>query len=103
MAQYDVYANPSVASRDAVPYVVDVQSGLLAQFSTRLTMPLLRRPAARLPGRLAPRLQVNGEDLVLYPHQAAVVETRLLKKRVASLATHAAQIVDALDTVISGV
>ena len=103
MAQFDVYANPSAASREAVPYLVDVQSGLLEHFNTRLTMPLLRSPAGRLPGRLAPRLQVNGEDLVLYAHQAAVVERRLLKKRVASLAGHAAQIVDALDTVISGV
>ncbi len=105
MAQYDVYANPNAASRDAVPYVVDVQSRLLDHFNTRLTMPLLRLATVTpgIPRRLVPRLRVGDESLVLYAHQAAVVETRLLRQPIASLAAHALEICDALDAVTSGV
>lgn len=105
MAQYDVYVNPNPASRLAVPYVVDVQSRLLEQLNTRLTMPLLRWAAvhAGLPRRLVPTLPIAGEDYVLYAHQAAVLEARLLKSPVASLAAHAGEIVGALDAVVSGV
>ena len=105
MAQYDVYVNPNPASRGAVPYIVDVQSRLLDQVSTRLTMPL--RPAseltAGLPRRLVPRLRVADQTYVLYAHQAAVVEARLLKRPVASLAAQGAEILGALDAVVSGV
>ncbi len=105
MAQYDVYVNPNPASREMVPYVVDVQSRLLDQVNTRLTMPL--RPAtaatAGLPRRLVPQLRVGEQAYVLYAHQAAVVEARLLKRPVASLAAHGAEILGALDAVVSGV
>jgi toxin CcdB len=105
MAQYDVYVNPNPVSREAVPYIVDVQSRLLDQVHTRLTMPL--RPAtaatAGLPRRLVPRLRVAEQMYVLYAHQAAVVEARLLKQPVASLAAQSAEILGALDAVVSGV
>jgi toxin CcdB len=106
MAQYDVYANPNPDSRKVVPFVVDIQSSHLDHFATRLTMPLLRLEAevahASLPRSLVPRLRVGDETLVLYAHQAAVLELRLLKKPVASLAPFAAEIVGAMDAVISG-
>jgi toxin CcdB len=104
MAQYDVYINPNPASRDTVPYLVDVQSRFLDHFTTRLMMPLLRFQAldAGVPRRLMPRLVVKDETLVLYAHQTAAVQHRLLKKPVASLAPHASEIVEALDAVVSG-
>jgi hypothetical protein len=36
MAQFDVHRNPEPATRDRVPYVVDLQSDLLADLQTRL-------------------------------------------------------------------
>jgi toxin CcdB len=56
MAQYDVFANPNPRSRDEVPYLVDVQSGLLDRLPTRLVMPLSRvgANAGVLPPRLVP-------------------------------------------------
>lgn len=105
MAQYDVYVNPSPASRTLVPYVVDLQSGLLDGLNTRLTAPLLRRESVgqTLPRRLAPELTVGDEVLVLYAHQAAAVESRLLRLPVASLAASAAAIAGALDVVLCSV
>jgi toxin CcdB len=104
MAQFDVYVNPNAASRDTVPYLVDVQSRFLDHFTTRLMLPLLRFQAVEVgvPRRLMPRLTVRDESLVLYAHQAAAVHSKLLKKPVASLAPHASEIVEALDAVVSG-
>jgi toxin CcdB len=105
MAQYDVYANPNPRSRDAVPYVVDVQSDLLDGLPTRLVMPLSREGvmASGLPRRLVPVLSVDGEALALHAHQSAGIDARLLKRRVISLRHHAAEIRDALDSVVSGI
>jgi toxin CcdB len=105
MAQYDVYPNPNPATREAVPYLLDVQNRLLDQFSTRLVMPL-RADGPQLAGaprRLMPRLPVKGTAYVLYAHQAAAIESRLLKKPVATLAAYAADVLGALDAVTSGV
>ena len=105
MAQYDVYPNPSVRSRDWVPYVVDVQSDLLSALRTRLVMPL-GRVAVDLdpaPRRLAPLFTIAGERLALQPMATAGLDARLLRRPVASLAAHAGEIRDALHAVISGI
>lgn len=105
MAQYDVYANPNPRSRETVPYVVDVQSDLLDALPTRLVMPLWRKGvvATGAPPRLVPEFSVEGEALALHPHQCAGIDARLLKRRVASLRHHSAEIRDALDCVVSGI
>lgn len=105
MSQYDVYANPSPASRERVPYVVDLQSDLLADLKTRLVMPLTRVGVdlRQTPRRLAPTLVVAGERLLALPHLSAGMDARHLKKPVASLADQARDLRDALDAVISGI
>ena len=105
MAQYDVYVNPSPNSRPSVPFVVDVQSGLLAGLRTRLVMPLSRVgvDATGLPRRLVPVFEVEGERLALLAHQSSAVEARSLKTSVATLAASAGDIRDALDAVVSGI
>jgi toxin CcdB len=105
MAQFDVYPNPNPRSKDAVPYVVDVQSALLDALPTRLVMPLSRAGvmASGMPQRLVPVLRIGRENLALHAHQSAGIDARLLKKRVASIRQHAGEIRDALDAVISGI
>ena len=105
MAQYDVYPNPSLRSRDWVPYVVDVQCDLLSGLRTRLVMPLTRVAVdvPQPPRRLAPVFSVAGERLALQPQATAGLDAKLLRGAVASLAAHAGEIRDALDAVISGV
>ena len=105
VAQYDVYPNPTPAQREAFPYFVVLQSDQLAQFSTRLVMPLARAavPLGALPRRLSQAVEVGGERLLLAPQLCAALPERLLRKPVASLRTQAAALVDALDAVVSGV
>jgi len=104
MAQFDVYVNPNPDSRQSVPFVVDIQSGLVDSLPTRLVMPLSRIGAgqARLPVNLCPIVEIKGEPLTLMPHLAAPVAARLLRKPVVSVAHSASDIGAALDAVLSG-
>ena len=104
MAQFDVYLNPNPESRQSVPFVVDVQSGLIDSLPTRLVMPLSRVGAGqpKLPGNLCPVLAVAGEALTLMPHLAAPVAARSLRKPIISFAPYASDIGAALDAVLSG-
>jgi toxin CcdB len=105
VAQYDAYDNPSASQREAFPYFVQLQNDQLADFSTRLVMPLARLPAAPadLPRRLAQPVQVRGERLYPAAHLCAAVPARLLRRPVATLVGQAGVFVDALDAVVSGV
>ena len=105
MAQWDVYANSSAASRAEVPYFVDVQSDLLRGVPTRFVMPLTRpgRNLSGLPSRMSPQFEVGGIRLLLVPQEAGPIDSRMLKRPVASLRAESHLIVDALDAVISGV
>jgi len=105
MPQFDVYANPNPGSRASVPFLVDVQSGLIDALPTRLVMPLSRvgAGATRLPLGLCPLVEVEGQTLTLMPHLAAAIDKRLLRRRVLSLSHRAHEISAALDAVISGV
>lgn len=104
MAQFDVYVNPQPESRRFVPYVVDVQSPLIDQLTTRLVLPLSRVGVRQdsLPVNLCPVVEVDGEALSLLPHLAAPVSARILKKPVSSLGHRAAEITGAMDAVLSG-
>ncbi|HET9642335.1 MAG TPA: CcdB family protein [Burkholderiaceae bacterium] len=105
MAQFNVYENPSVAQREGFPYLVVLQNDQLDQFSTRFVMPLARlhRPPAHAPRRLAQSVTIGGEELQLAPHLCAPLPARLLRKPVATLASEATALLDALDAVIAGV
>jgi toxin CcdB len=104
VAQFDVYVNPQPASREFVPYVLDVQSALIDKLATRLVMPLTRVGVnvGKLPVNLCPVVDIAGEMLSLQPHLAAPIAARLLKKPVISLKHRASEISAALDAVISG-
>ncbi|MDQ0033512.1 toxin CcdB [Variovorax boronicumulans] len=102
MAQFDIYENPRLEARRTVPYVVDVQSGLLDHLSTRLVVPVFRVGARQAPGNLCPTVEMDGETLSLMPHLAAPLSARLLKQPVASLAPRAGEVAAAFDAVLSG-
>ncbi len=103
--QYDVYPNPSPRMRDVYPYVLDVQSDLLKALATRMVVPLALTslPASSLPRRLCPLVQVKGQSLMLVPFEAAPLDKRHLKSKVAALRERADDIVAAMDAVLSGV
>jgi toxin CcdB len=105
MGQWDVYVNPSPRARAELPYLVDVQSDLLAALTTRLVVPFAAADAAgdRLPRRMCPIFEIDGRKMVLVPQEAGPVPALSLRQSVASLRGESLRVIDAIDTVISGV
>jgi len=105
MAQWSVHRNLNPSSRGEVPYLLDVQADLLAPLGTRVVVPLFKKAAAppELLTRLTPSLRVRGETLVLMTPRLAGVRTKDLGEQVTDLSGKRAEILAALDLLLTGV
>jgi toxin CcdB len=105
MAQFDVYPNPQTQARDRYPFVVNIQSDLLADLPSRLVVPLssVGMQATNLPKRLILEVEVLGRKLTLMPQLAAPVPTDRLGRPVSNVEQMQFDIVSSLDAVSSGV
>jgi len=105
MAQFDVYRNPNSATRNRIPFLLDVQAGLLDSLATRIVVPLCRpetiggKPAEHL----NPQFEIEGRKLVMLTQELAGVPKKALGERSASLAGERGQIIAALDFAFTGV
>ncbi len=103
MARFDIYPNPIPEDRGDFPYVLEIQSDLLYQFSERVCVPLVRADA--IPGlteRFNPRLSVDGETVQLHPLGIAVFFASELRNSVGSARAQALSIETALDMLLRG-
>ena len=79
MAQFDVHRNTG-KQREAIPYVVVVQSSLFDSYRRRVVVPLVRRnkldsPAAFVDLPLNPIFKIGGVEVVLHPLEIASIAT----------------------------
>ncbi|WEK47253.1 MAG: CcdB family protein [Candidatus Andeanibacterium colombiense] len=99
MAQFDVYAN---SFGDGL--LLDCQSDLLSHLNVRLVAPLLAPENAPAPaGRLNPLFEIGGEPYLMVTQYSGALEVRELGRKVASLAAHDREIMNALDFLLTGV
>lgn len=105
MAQFDVYPNPSKASKAHYPYLVDIQNSLLTDLATRIVIPLGRRDAfsGQAMQGLTPEITFNDQELLLLTPQISSVPEKHLKNPVGSLSHFRDQIVAALDLALTGI
>ena len=104
MSRFDVRANLHRASRDRVPYLLELQTDLLAGLDTRLVAPLV--PAARFgppASRLNPVLRIGSRNFVMDTALIAGIPASQLGERVASLGERSAELLGALDFLVSGI
>jgi toxin CcdB len=102
--QFDVYRNPANVENDELPYVLDVQSDLLAHLSVRIVVPLVRADAVDPPlPRLNPRFLVEDTTVVMATTLIGGLPERALCEPIASLADHRHEIVGAIDMLITGI
>ena len=102
MAQFAVHRNPG-RQKDAIPFVVVVQSTIYDDSRRRVVVPLVRKTSdvpvyAR---RLNPAFVVDGITVVLHPIDIGSVPEDKLGEPVASLAAHGDAIIGALDELIT--
>lgn len=104
MARFEVYRNvgPNAAT---TPYLLEVQCNLLDELESCVVIPMRRLDhfaSARLPTLLTPVFEVEGQSCLLETPKLAAVPRRLLKDRVASLASAQNQITGALAFLFQG-
>jgi toxin CcdB len=105
MSQFDVYENNNSATRQAYPYLVNIQSEVLSELNTRVVLPLAREKQFKASGmaRLTPQVEYQGESLLIMTPQISAISCRQLKEPLGSLAHLRIEIIDALDFVLGGV
>jgi toxin CcdB len=105
MAQFDVYQNPSTASRKHFPYLVDIQSPYIEELATRIVIPLGKASLFKnmTMKRLAPVISLQDEKLVFLTPQISSISKKQLKDPIGSLSHIREQLMDALDFAIFGI
>jgi toxin CcdB len=105
MSQFTLYKNLNKTTATAYPYFVDVQSELLSTLNTRLVIPLtpLELLANKAPSHLCPTIHIAQGDFVVLTQQMASVSTKFLAEPVADLSTFRAEIIAAIDFLITGI
>ena len=102
MARFDVYLNPDIAERAAIPFLVDVQNTFV-EIETRVVVPL--HAASRFHGRardLNPEFVVQGKNIVMNTSAIGAIPSTDLRRPVANLTKHQIPIQQALDTLLGG-
>jgi toxin CcdB len=101
--QCDVHMNGG-NSKGHAPFLLDVQADLLADFETRVVVPLVNAASFGRPAsRLHPQFTIDARAVVMATHLAAAVRRKVLGARVASLADQRDVIISAMDVLLSGV
>lgn len=104
MTAYGVYGNPNPRTQAAVPYLLDVQSELLAALGTRVVVPLYRAEAAGVQAlaRLTPVLSFQEQKLVAMVPELAGIHRRELGPRCGDLASARSAVLQAIDLMLTG-
>ena len=105
MAQFDVFRNPSTATRKHYPYLVDIQSPYLEELATRIVIPLGKASLFKNTAMkgLTPEVTFYGEALLLLTPQISSIAKKQLKEPVGSIAHLRDEISSALDFAILGI
>ena len=105
MTQFDVYENPGKQTRNAYPYILDIQHSLIEDIATRIVVPLgdaKKFKNEALKG-LTPKVEFGGKVLLILIPQITSMPTKVLKYPVGTLLHLRDEIITALDLAISGI
>ncbi|MEX0902810.1 MAG: CcdB family protein [Pseudohongiellaceae bacterium] len=105
MAQFVAYQNTSPASREQFPYLLDIQSNLLDDLRTTIVVPLSPSEAVAhiTISKLNPVLVIDGHRFTAMVQDMAGVDRSQLGRELCNLTHYRAEIVAAVDFVLSGI
>jgi toxin CcdB len=105
MAQFSVYRNKDKGTQAHTPLVLDVQSDLIVDLTTRVVIPL--RLATALNGQimqiLTPKCEIENNVYVIITPQLAGISIKQLGEKVADLSQQRDDIIAALDLLLTGI
>lgn len=105
MSQFAVHENPNPATKAAYPYLLDIQSDLLAELGTRVVAPLAPVSAMRGPAikTLMPVLEIDDRQFVMLTPQLAGISKKQLGAIIKDLSQQRGRIITAIDLLITGI
>jgi toxin CcdB len=103
MKQFDIAVNPFPRSRSRQPYLLVLQSDLLAKsLDTTVVAPLEPAAAGTFADRLNPHIEIDGQSYALIAQEIVTVRKGVLGTPHASAAGARDQIIAALDLLFTG-
>lgn len=103
MAQFDVYENTNPETKESIPYLLDVQSDLLDNLTTRVVVPLIAVAAiGKAAQYLNPQFEIERTTVIMSTAELAGVNLNALGARVCSLKEQRTAIISALDFLFTG-
>ncbi|KOR30903.1 plasmid maintenance protein CcdB [Achromatium sp. WMS3] len=105
MSEFYAYKNLNKATQKVYPYLLDIQSNLLADLNTTVVIPLCPISLARKAAitKLCPILNIEGNQFVAFTQQIAGIERRFLGRKICDLSQYRSEIIAAFDFIISGI
>ena len=104
MAQFTVYENINEDTKNAIPYLLDVQNDLLSDLNTRVVIPMcLSKALGNKPiSNLSPVFKIDGSEYILLTPQLAGIPLQELGSAVRDLSEFRDQFINALDFLFTG-
>ncbi len=106
MPQFDVHRNRNAATKARFPFLLDVQTDLLADLGTRVVIPLTPATVATKRGAmqtLTPLCTIEGKPCLLLTPQMAGISIEELGPPIGNLSHDRQTIMAALDLLLTGI
>lgn len=103
MNQFDVMANPFPRSRGRQPFLVNLQSDLLARTLDTIVVAPLEPAHGTFADRLNPSVTLEGDSYVVIAQEVVTVRKSVVGKACGSIANDRDKIIAALDLLFTGI
>ena len=105
MTQFTVYQNKNPQSKKHIPLLLDIQSNLLEELNTTVIVPLckLDQSKNKVLTQLTPVFNIDGAQYLMLAPQLAGIARKQLGKAIGNIASSRAEIIGAIDFLLSGV
>ena len=100
MAQFDVYENKNIKTRDEIPFLLDIQHNILEDSSTRVMIPLGFQ--TQINNTINPSFLINETKVTLMTTFMATMAVKQLGQKVYSLKDNRDEIISSIDFLITG-
>lgn len=100
--QFDVFANPSLRSRDEAPYVVVLQSHHAGDLPSVVVAPVYRTETFDVLTKLSIEVRCDDLDLVVCIPELVAIGTAMLHRKIDNLAAYEDDIRRAIDRLFTG-
>jgi len=105
MTQFTIYQNKNSLSKKEYPLLLDIQTNLLDSLQTTVVVPLKKLEANKdkVLTQLTPTFIIEGVDYLMLTPQLAGIQRKELGKAITDIEYARADILNALDFLITGI